>query len=210
MITPTDTAEGLPPDDLDSLLEESLVLLSARKAKASGRKLTQEQTEALAANAAAEEIEVWDTEECFAVVAHVYCQCGSDHEEFRGWFHLQSRVRGGKAQRLIRKEEHEGVPSSCYRTRESSIWCPDCLRAETLPDATDVSDCALLEELGPEDFVSEGEGTAPAHDDGSEPERAPSVEQEIAAMLAIADEHSASPDHPTTTTLEEPSHGTTA
>jgi hypothetical protein len=201
MLTPTDTAEGLPPDDLDSLLEESLTLVSARKAKASGRKLTQEQAEALAANAAAEEIEIWDTEECFAVVAHVYCQCGSDHEEFRGWFHLQSRVRGGKAQRLIRKEEHEGVPSSCYRTRESSIWCPDCLRAEALPDALEVSDCDMLGELGAEDFASGCEGTIPDRDDGSEPERAPSVEEEIAAMLA-------GQNYPTTT-LEEPSHGTT-
>lgn len=136
-----------PVLDLDDLLTESVQLADAKRAKATGRKLTAEQSEILAANALAEELELWEDQEVFALVAEVQCNCGACSQQFRGWFVAQERIRGGKGRRLVRQEDHGGLPASVYRIREEAIWCVECLGKEGLPFAAP-EDFPPLESLG--------------------------------------------------------------
>ena len=133
--------------DLDELLTESVQLADAKRAKATGRKLTAEQSELLAANSLAEELELWEDLEVYAVVAEVHCDCGACSQQFRGWFVAQERIRGGKGRRLVRQEDHGGLPASVYRIREETLWCVECLMKEELPTSSP-EDFDLLESLG--------------------------------------------------------------
>lgn len=131
--------------DLDLLLEESVALADARRAKTSGRKLTQTQAEILEANALAEAQERWESQEVYAWIAEKRCVCGGRHKVFQGWYIWQT-LRKGEGQRLIAAEGHEGLPAAVYQSEEEVQWCLDCA-PEGLP-LVGAEQCELLEELG--------------------------------------------------------------
>lgn len=132
-------------DDLDALLEESTVLASAKRAKAQGRKLTEQQQGLLEANHLAAEAELWVTQSCIAHITVTGCvQCHTEREDFAGWYAYQIQ-RKGKARRLLRVPAPEdALHRAQYVSRHIAGWCPACL--VSLPVATH-GDIDLLETL---------------------------------------------------------------
>lgn len=138
-------------EDLDQLLEESTAIAKAKKDKAQGRKLTSEQNELLIANHLAAEANLWEAKEVYAHVVKSSCQCGNHFEDFRGWYQYQEQRRGG-GRRLIRCDDHDGLPAARYVTEEVTAYCHAC-GPVGLPTAG-IADCDLLEALGePEETV---------------------------------------------------------
>ena len=138
------TVEDL--DDLDALLEESTALHQAKKAKATGRKLTAEQSELLEANHLAEQMQVWEPIKAVAHFIHTTCSCGHSFRRFNAWYKLLEHRRQ-ESSRLVRCDDHEGLPSSRYVTKESVGYCNECLGNVGLPFA-DAEDLSILTSLG--------------------------------------------------------------
>lgn len=131
-------------DDLDSLLEESTSLAEAKKAKAQGRKLTEEQRSLLEANRLAAEAELWITQAYYAHITVSECACGLDWQDFGGWYAAQEQ-RNKSNRRLIRVVEPVfGYAHAQYISRRKIPACPHCLR--NLPVAT-IEQNNLLETL---------------------------------------------------------------
>ena len=138
------TVEDL--DDLDTLLEESTALASAKRAQKQGRKLTAEQNELLAANHIAEQMQVWEPVKAVAHFIHTTCSCGHESKRFSSWYKLLEH-RKQASSRLVRCDDHEGLPSSQYVTTEKVGYCNECLGAVGLP-FTDAADLPMLTSLG--------------------------------------------------------------
>ena len=138
------TVEDL--DDLDALLEESTALHQAKKAKASGRKLTAEQAEILEANHLAEQMQVWEGVEAIAHFIHTTCSCGHESRRFNSWYKLLEHRRQD-SRRLVRCNDHEGLPASQYITQEAVGYCSECLGGVGLP-AADLEKHSMLTSLG--------------------------------------------------------------
>jgi len=138
------TVEDL--DDLDALLEESTAIAGAKRAQKQGRKLTAEQNELLEANHLAEQMQVWESVEAVAHFIHTTCSCGHESRRFNAWYKLLTHRRQ-KSSRLVRCDDHEGLPSSRYVTREAVGYCNECLGAVGLPFA-DAKDLPMLTSLG--------------------------------------------------------------
>ena len=145
------TVEDL--DDLDALLEESTAIASAKRAQKQGRKLTAEQSELLEANHLAEQMHVWEPVEAVAHFIHTTCSCGHEFRRFNAWYKLlQHRWQEGSA-RLVRTDDHEGLPSSQYITQEQVGYCHECLSTAGLP-MQDAWNMPMLSSLG-EVFMEE-------------------------------------------------------
>ena len=138
------TVEDL--DDLDALLEESTALAGAKRAQKQGRKLTAEQNELLEANHLAEQMTVWKPVEAVAHFIHTTCSCGHEFRRFNAWYKLLEHRRQDSS-RLVRCDDHEGLPSSQYVTREAVGYCNECLGSVGLPFA-DAADLPMLTSLG--------------------------------------------------------------
>ena len=138
------TVEDL--DDLDTLLEESTALHRAKKAKATGRKLTAEQSELLEANHLAEQMQVWEGVAAVAHFIHTTCSCGSEHRRFNAWYKLLQHRRQD-SRRLVRCDDHEGLPASQHITQERVGYCHECLSNAGLPVA-DLEEHLILASLG--------------------------------------------------------------
>lgn len=111
--------------DLDVLLAESTKLAGARKAKATGRKLTTEQNDLLEANQLAEELQTWQPVEVFAHVVKTVCACGNRFDDFRGWYRFDQQRRGS-GRRLIRVPAKGDVPAKQYITETVVPHCHAC------------------------------------------------------------------------------------
>ena len=133
-------------EDLDALLEESTALASAKRAQKQGRKLTAEQNELLEANHLTEQMAVWEPVEAVAHFIHTTCSCGHEFRRFNAWYKLLTHRRQ-ESSRLVRCDDHEGLPSSQYVTREAVGYCNECLGAVGLPFA-DAKDLSILTSLG--------------------------------------------------------------
>ena len=144
------TVEDL--DDLDALLEESTALAGAKRAQKQGRKLTAEQSELLEANHLAEQMQVWEGVEAVAHFIHTTCACGSEHRRFNAWYKLLEHRRQD-SRRLVRCDDHEGLPSSQHITHEQVGYCHECLGRVGLPKA-DLEEISMLTSLG-EPFVQD-------------------------------------------------------
>lgn len=140
----TSTVEDL--DDLDALLEESTALASAKRAQKQGRKLTAEQNELLEANHLAEQTQVWEPVEAVAHFIHTTCSCGHEFRRFNAWYKLLTHRRQ-ESSRLVRCDDHEGLPSSQYTTQEKVGYCHECLGVVGLPFA-DAEGISMLTSLG--------------------------------------------------------------
>ena len=81
-------------DDLDQLLTESTDLANARRAKATGRKLSAEQAALLESNRLAAEAELWITQHQIAHVTVTTCTCGRTWQDFSGWYAYQTQRKG--------------------------------------------------------------------------------------------------------------------
>ena len=138
------TVEDL--DDLDSLLEESTALAGAKRAQKQGRKLTAEQADILEASHLAEQMAVWEPVKAVAHFIHTTCACGHESRRFDAWYKLLEHRRQ-ESSRLVRCDDHEGLPSSQYVTREAVVYCNECLGAVGLPFA-DAKDLSILTSLG--------------------------------------------------------------
>ena len=138
------TVEDL--DDLDALLEESTALHQAKKAKASGRKLTVEQADILEANHLAEQMQVWEPIEAVAHFVHTTCSCGHEQRRFNSWYKLLEH-RWQDSRRLVRCDDHEGLPASRHITQETVGYCSECLGNVGLP-AADLVKHPMLASLG--------------------------------------------------------------
>ena len=138
------TVEDL--DDLDALLEESTALAGAKRAQKQGRKLTDEQSELLEANRLAEQMQVWEPVEAVAHFIHTTCSCGHEQRRFNSWYKLLEHRRQD-SRRLVRCDDHEGLPASQYVTREAVGYCHKCLGTAGLPFA-DAEDLSILTSLG--------------------------------------------------------------
>ena len=139
------TVEGL--DDLDTLLEESTALANAKRAQKQGRKLTAEQVEALEANNLAAEMQVWEGVEAIAHFVHTTCSCGSKHRRFNAWYKLLEHRRRRASRRLVRCDDHEGLPASQHITQETVGYCHECLGTAGLPHAS-IEGISMLLSLG--------------------------------------------------------------
>lgn len=140
----TSTVEDL--DDLDSLLEESTALASAKRAQKQGRKLTAEQADILESNHLAEQMQVWEPLEAVAHFIHTTCSCGHEFRRFNAWYKLLKHRRQDSS-RLVRCDDHEGLPSSQHTTKEVVGYCHECLSTVGLPIAN-VEDLSMLTSLG--------------------------------------------------------------
>lgn len=143
------------PDDfdtLDQLLGESVKIADAKKAVKTGRKLSAEQSETLEANRLAEAANVWHDIEVYAHIVHTSCECGNHFKAFNGWYKYQEQRRGG-GRRLVRADDHEGLPASQYNTEQVVAYCHACAPT-TLPKATS-ADLDILSTLG--DDLDEGD-----------------------------------------------------
>ena len=138
------TVEDL--DDLDSLLEESTALASAKRAQKQGRKLTAEQMDILDSNHLTEQMQVWEPVEAVAHFIHTTCSCGHEFRRFNAWYKLLTHRRQ-ESSRLVRCDDHEGLPSSQYTTKEVVGYCHECLSTAGLPLAN-VKDLSILTSLG--------------------------------------------------------------
>lgn len=138
------TVEDL--DDLDSLLEESTALASAKRAQKQGRKLTAEQADILESNHLAEQMQVWEPVEAVAHFIHTTCSCGHESRRFNAWYKLLKHRRQDSS-RLVRCDDHEGLPSSQHTTKEVVGYCHECLSTVGLPIAN-VEDLSMLTSLG--------------------------------------------------------------
>ena len=138
------TVEDL--DDLDALLEESTALAGAKRAQKQGRKLTAEQIDILDSNNLAAEMLVWEGVEAIAHFIHTTCSCGSEHRRFNSWYKLLEHRRQD-SRRLVRCDDHEGLPSSQYTTKAVVGYCHECLSTVGLPIAN-VKDLSILTSLG--------------------------------------------------------------
>ena len=133
-------------DDLDALLEESTALASAKRAQKQGRKLTAEQVDILDSNNLAEQMQVWEPVEAVAHFIHTTCSCGHEFRRFNAWYKLLTHRRQDSS-RLVRCDDHEGLPSSQYTTQEKVGYCHECLGVVGLPFA-DAEDISMLTSLG--------------------------------------------------------------
>ena len=141
--------------DLDTLLEESTALASARKAQRQGRKLTAEQSDLLESNRLAAEINQWQGQAVYAHIVRTSCECGNHYNDFRGWYHYETQHKGG-GRRLIRKDSPEGLPASQYVTEAITPYCPACA-PQGLPTAT-LEDLDILSSLGEPEVLNDGQG----------------------------------------------------
>lgn len=135
--------------DLDALLEESLDIAAATKAKKQGRKLTAGQQELLEANRLAEMLTQWKLAGIFAHIEIVKCSCGEETQVFRGWYRLEHHI-DGKKRRLVRQgfspEEAGAEKPRLYITDSATDTCAHCLLASGKLFAT-AADCDLLSTL---------------------------------------------------------------
>jgi len=139
--------EELPDfDDLDALLEESTAIANAKRAQKQGRKLTAEQADILEANRLAEQMQVWEPVEAVAHFIHTTCFCGHEFRRFNAWYKLLEHRRQD-SRRLVRCDDHEGLPSSQYITQEQVGYCHECLSNVGLPPAN-LEEHSVLTSLG--------------------------------------------------------------
>ena len=131
-------------DDLDQLLAESTDLANAKRAKATGRKLSAEQAALLESNRLAAEAELWLTQFYVAHTTIEFCACGAIHEGFAAWYAYQTQ-RNKAGRRLLRVPRAEqGMPASRYHTQHDVSACHMCVAS--LPQLT-VDDLDLLGSL---------------------------------------------------------------
>jgi hypothetical protein len=138
------TVEDL--DDLDALLEESTALAGAKRAQKQGRKLTAEQADLLESNRLAEQMQVWEGVEAIAHFIHTTCSCGHEFRRFNSWYKLLEHRRQD-SRRLVRCDDHEGLPASQHITQEAVGYCHECLGNVGLP-AADWGEHPMLASLG--------------------------------------------------------------
>lgn len=130
---------------LDALLGESVKIADAKKAVKTGRKLSAEQADLLEANRQAEAINIWHDIEAYAHIVHTSCECGNHFQAFNGWYKYQEQRRGG-GRRLVRADDHEGLPCLQFNTEQVVAYCHACAPTG-LPKATS-DDLDLLSTLG--------------------------------------------------------------
>lgn len=133
-------------EDLDALLAESTTLAAAKRAQKQGRKLTPEQAEILESNHLAEQMQVWEPVEAIAHFIHTTCSCGHEFRRFNAWYKLLKHRRQD-SRRLVRCDDHEGLPASQHITQETVGYCSECLGNVGLP-AADLEKHSILTSLG--------------------------------------------------------------
>lgn len=133
-------------DDLDTLLEESTALAAAKRAQKQGRKLTAAQADILEANHLAEQMQVWEPVEAVAHFIHATCSCGHSFRRFNAWYKLLEHRRQD-SRRLVRCDDHEGLPASQHITQETVGYCHECLGNVGLPPAN-LEEHSVLTSLG--------------------------------------------------------------
>ncbi len=138
--------EGDDFDDLEALLAESTKAAKAVRDRNQGRKLTVEQAELLEANRLAEQMQVWEGVEAIAHFVHTTCSCGHEQRRFNSWYKLLKHRRQD-SRRLVRCDDHEGLPASQYITQEAVGYCSECLGGVGLP-AADLEKHSMLTSLG--------------------------------------------------------------
>ena len=131
-------------DDLDQLLTESTELAAAKRAKATGRKLSAEQAALLESNRLAAEAELWITQHQIAHVTVTTCTCGRTWQDFSGWYAYQTQRKGTGRCLLKINRPTDFYPQSQFISRRTSDYCPNCV--SDLPVAP--ADLDLLTALG--------------------------------------------------------------
>ena len=132
--------------DLDDLLKESVLLASAKKAKAQGRKLHSNQSAAIVQMIRFEDKARWETKAIYIHERLTVCTCLHTSDTFMGYYAYQE-ARHGTARRLERVEEFEDTfLPSVFTTRNDVFNCMNCIEHDPLKNAT-IYDCDLLQEL---------------------------------------------------------------
>lgn len=141
-------------EDLETLLEESVTLHKAKRAKAQGRRLDPDQLDAIARARLMEEVEVWQTEAEIAVNEQRTCTyCHSVSSMFLGWYAAQRHRRNHSARlTLVAKPTVAREWLRQHWVISSIEGCCDCL--PTLRVAS-VAEFPLLSSLG--SHVREGD-----------------------------------------------------
>lgn len=132
--------------ELDDLLQESMQLATAKRAKQLGRKLTTDNIAALEANALAEEALSWLPTTAIAHFVLTECACGALHSRFNSWYKVLSHKKS-TATRLVQTTSQEGLPMLQHSTKEKVEVCEDCLRLSGIPEAS-IAAIPILASLG--------------------------------------------------------------
>lgn len=134
-------------DELDALLLESKKLAAAKAQAKKSAKLTPEEEELLEADAIAAMLAQWEETEVYAHFITEHCQCGASHRRFNAWYiRSEHRTKPG-INRLLKSQDHNGLPASKYESEEQVTYCADCVDNEGLGAVT-TAEVSILESIG--------------------------------------------------------------
>lgn len=135
--------------DLDDLLAESMAVAAAKKAKATGRRLSPDQEAALAAERAAVAANAWHTQAHFTHVDHNHCSACDTVTIASISFYQYQTSAGGKIRRLV-LGERPATLGKVFETIRRRELCASCFTDHLPAQAAEATlhDCDLLDELG--------------------------------------------------------------
>lgn len=143
--TPVDAVESL--DDLDDLLQESVEIAAARKAKAQGRRLDTGMLDAIARAKVIEDMLAWDTIAFIKIVERRQCLCGWCETHYHGIFKaMQHRKRPAERQ-LIQPDKSEVRMPLRQFVFGSNV--PECAYCTPIVDGIQAHEFPLLETFLP-------------------------------------------------------------
>lgn len=134
-------------DDLDSLLEESVAIADAKRAKSQGRRLDTGMLDALARAKVVEDMLAWDTVAFVKVVERVQCACGWAETHYHGIFKAMQHRRRPAERQLIRPDKSEvRLPLRQFVFGSNAAECAYCT---PIVDGIQVHEFPLLETFLP-------------------------------------------------------------
>jgi hypothetical protein len=139
--------------DLDDLLQESVAIAGAKKAKNQGRKLSADQLETLENNRLAAEAAQWNPTGAVAHLIESRCECGAVHTRFSSWYIITEHRKHSDQRRLTQSKGHDGLGAFQHTTIEIVECCHECLGAIGLPFAQ-IEVSPLLTSLGMYEVVT--------------------------------------------------------
>ena len=123
---PETIPEPDPLKDLDQLLAGAMKLAVAKKAKAQGRLLAEDQKELLAQVSKFREEQIWIEQTVIAHFVNSACNCGVESSQLSGYYSV-FKHKTSSAMKLVRNESHvETLTEPTYTTHTKQSSCGYC------------------------------------------------------------------------------------
>lgn len=123
---PETTPEPDPLKDLDQLLAGAMKLAVAKKAKAQGRLLAEDQKELLAQVSKFREEQIWIEQTVIAHFVNSACNCGVESSQLSGYYSV-FKHKTSSAMKLVRNDSHvETLAEPTYTTHTRQTSCGYC------------------------------------------------------------------------------------